>query len=586
MTLARSTYEILEALARMPFMETVELAAVADLPERTAREGLRRMQHQELVGAIQHTRYDGSRVRRWYVTASGVEALAKLRLRSESPRDLIIELDMLSAQGRRFLLRRLDAVAVLYRVAQDVAEYVGGGSGLAFTWRWERQDAVDAVIQLQDGRTAGISRIGSTHSGDAIRTRLRTLVAMHRRGALRLTLLIVPGVLELERALNYMHAENVSNVVVTTEGRIVTAPLRSRIWETVGGAWWRIGRVLRGTPRAEMPMIKRPEERRTMPGATLEDDTNGLDFIATDLSIRARNILRLLYDWPFIRVSTLQRMLGVSGGHLRREVGLLSRAGLVYHLRIGRTPKQRRENETRLCLSREGLRYLRRVDRSGGELIEGRVVANPWLVVPHPGGDEALRIPNFLIEGRHAQTMLKQRLHTDGVYEVTSLLMASCRGSASWDLIEALPAHRWERRFNYGVRENWVFPDIWRGIRPDATFVLARGNRYASFALEFERTAKNPSKMGPKLEKYRNYYSSADTEDDFPDGRPTILFVFEKKEYATGFAEHARSDGKMALPMLVSSIEDLEKAGSIFDRCWYWPWGLEGGPVPFGMLSR
>ena len=580
---ANSTHEILYALAQMPLMDSNELAAVADIPERTARDGLRRTHRQHFVDIIRHTRYDGVRVRRWYVTLSGMEELARLRLMGESPSDLIAEFPMLSARGRRFLLRRLDAVTVLYRVALEVAAHIGSGAGRAFTWRWEFRDALDAVIQLRNGRTLSISRLGSTHSGDAIRTRFRTLERMHRRGVLRKTLLVVPGVLELVRAQNYMHDNGISNVVVTTERWITITPLGSIIWETVGGDWLRIGRVLATTPRSEMPKTRRPE-RLILPGATLEEDTDELDVMASRLSVRAREVLRLLHDCPFIRVSKLQRILGISPGHMRREVGLLSRAGLVCLLRIGRTAKQRQRNETRLCLSGDGRRYLQRVDRSGGELIDGELVRDPWRVVPHPGGDEELRVPRYRIEGKHARTLLRQRLHTDGVYDVTSSLIAACGDSVSWDLIDALPAHRWERRFNYGTRDNWLFPDIWHSIKPDASFVLARDDRYASFVLEFERTAKNPSKMGPKLKKYRTYYSSADTESDFPEGRPTVLFVFEKRKHAVNFARYARSDGEMALPMLVSSVEELEQAGSALDRCWHWPWRRRR--VPLGFLSR
>ena len=568
---ARSTYEILHSLAQMPFLDSVALAAVADIPERTARDALSRTRRQNLVDVIGHTRHDGVRVRHWYVTPAGTEELARLRLEGESPKDLIAEFPMLSGRGRRLLLRRLDVVTVFYRVARDVAAHIGGGSGRAFSWRWEFRDALDAVLQLSDGRTLGISWLGSTHSGDAFRTRLRTLEGMHSRGALRRTLLVVPGMPELECALNYMHDKSIGNVAVTTEQLIADAPFGSQIWQTVDGDWRRVGRLLARTPRSEMPKTRRPE-RLILPDETLEGDANALDMTASNLTMRAREILRLLHDWPFIRVSRLQRMLGVSPGHLRREVGRLSRAGLVYHLRIGRTPKQRRRNESRLCLSGDGRTYLQRVDRSGGELIDGELVKDPWLVVPDSGGDEKLRVPHYRIEGKHGRTLLKQKLHTDGVYHVASSLIAACGDSVSWDLIDALPAHRWERRFNFGTRDNWLFPDIWHSIRPDASFVLARNDRYASFVLEFERTAKNPSKMDPKIQKYRNYYSSADTEADLPGGRPTILFVFEKRKYAVNFARHARGDGKLALPMLVSSVEELEKASSVLDRCWHWPW--------------
>ena len=93
---------------------------------------------------------------------------------------------------------------LLYRVAQDIASAPGGGEGLRFTWRWERQGALDAALQLPDGRTAAMSRIGSTHTGEAVFGRLRTLQNMHGRGAVRTTMLLVPGMAELGRALNHV----------------------------------------------------------------------------------------------------------------------------------------------------------------------------------------------------------------------------------------------------------------------------------------------------------------------------------------------------------------------------------------------
>lgn len=136
-------------------------------------------------------------MRRYYLTPRGIEELAKARLEGESPEDLIVANDLLSAQGRRYLLRRLDAVAVLYRVARDVASSRGDEEGYRINWRWERPGALDAVLQLPDGRTDTISRIGSTHTGEAVGNRLRTLHNRHDRGTARATILLVPGMAEL-----------------------------------------------------------------------------------------------------------------------------------------------------------------------------------------------------------------------------------------------------------------------------------------------------------------------------------------------------------------------------------------------------
>ena len=126
-----STNETLAALAQMPFLDSIELAAVAGLPERTAREALRRLDEHGCVGMVRHARPDGFRVRRWYLTPRGIAELARSRLAGEDPEALIASNDLLSAQGRRYLLRRLDAATVLYRVAQDMASAPGDRRGPA-----------------------------------------------------------------------------------------------------------------------------------------------------------------------------------------------------------------------------------------------------------------------------------------------------------------------------------------------------------------------------------------------------------------------------------------------------------------------
>ena len=164
------------------------------------------------------------------------------------------------------------------------------------------------------------------------------------------------------------------------------------------------------------------------------------------------------------------------------------------------------------------------------------------------------------------------------MYDFVSLLMASCRESRVWDLVQALPAHRWERRYRYGTRGRGRFRDIMRAVRPDATLILEHPDRpFTSFVLEFERRARNPSNIAPKIARYRTYYAADDTRHDLPDGRPTVLFVFERREHAAGFARYAATERGTALPLLVSSLEDLQNAGSVFRDCWLHPWRLDAG---------
>ena len=202
-------------------------------------------------------------------------------------------------------------------------------------------------------------------------------------------MLLVPGMAELGRALNHIHERNVRGVFVAAETEVLRSPTGSRLWYTPDRELLSSREALEGMPPSDMPRTRRPEHRRTMPSETLDEDMDEQDRVATELSAPARTLLRLLHDWPLVRVSQLQRMTGISAGHLGRAKGQLSRAGLVHHLRIGRTPKRRRDNETRVVLGAAGLRYLSRVDRSSEQLMREQ-----WLVgasrergcdVSHPG---------------------------------------------------------------------------------------------------------------------------------------------------------------------------------------------------------
>ena len=571
MNRSKGTRKTLEALAQMPFLDCIELAGVSALPERTARYALRQLRSHGHIEALRHTRSDASRVQRYCLTPSGIRELLRLRTNTGTPEAFIAEYDLTSKQGRRYLVRRLDAVESLYRIARDAAIFFVDGYNCDFAWRWERQGALDAMMQLPGGRAVAISRIGSTHAGKAIISRLGTLQKMRQRGDIQTTLLLVPGVVELERALNYMYNRGIDDFFIASEPELLSS-FEADIWNAPDGEMLSLTSVLKETQPVPMPRTRRPEERRTMPSDALAADVDETDLEVADLGIPERRLMRLLYDWPFIRVSQMQRMMGISQGHFRRAKASLSRARLVHHLRIGGTPNRRYANGTRLVLSWAGLNSLRRVDRSSP------LAMGSWFVDIDEGGDETFTVVGHRVDGNKARMLLKERLHTDGIYQFVSLLAHSCRASMVWDLVQALPTHRWERRYRYGVRESRDFPDVFRAIRPDATFVLKHPDRrHASFVLEFERRAKNPSTIAPKIEKYRTYYASSDTRRDFLDGRPTVLFVFKAREDASKFARHAATDGGSPVPMLVSSLDDLESAGSVFRDCWLMPWRLDEG---------
>ena len=577
-------FRVLEALATMPFLESTELSAVAALATSTTDDVLRRLLASDLLEFVRHSRSERSRVRRWFLTRKGVEDLAQLRLKGESAKTLISEYSV-SAQLRRYILRRLDAVVGLYRVAQDAASAYDE----PLEWKWSRSGALDGMMRMPDGRSAGLSRIGSTHSGRATGERIKTLNLMYARGQKCPTLMLVPGPVVLKRVLDRLKGRGLP-VFVADEEELMRSPTGRAIWfspdeQTTGLS---LAHCIQRTPPSELPRTRQPSTRRlTLQADKLGSDVDELDMAACELTTPARRILRLLFDWPFIRVSQLQTLLGMSEGHLRREKALLSRLKLIHHLRIGRTPKQRYDNGTRLCLSRDGIQYLSRTDRS---LLQDRRknkrpegLLDHWLVEPDPSGDEAFGIAGFLVKGSKAKGLLKERGHTDRVYGFAAMLAESCRTVFGWRIEQILPAHRWERRFRHGRRAHSVYKDDWRPIKPDATILISRGERRESLLLELERRATKPSKMDEKMQPMRNYFASSDTVDDFPDGRPDILVVFEAREDASRFAVHAANDGGPIIPMHVSSLQQLGDSG-IFGRSWISPWRINQGNVPLEVL--
>ena len=70
---------VLVAVATMPFADSEELAAAAEISPRTVRYVLRRLEGEQLVESMPHIRSNVSRTSRWLLTPGGIERLATMR---------------------------------------------------------------------------------------------------------------------------------------------------------------------------------------------------------------------------------------------------------------------------------------------------------------------------------------------------------------------------------------------------------------------------------------------------------------------------------------------------------------------------
>ncbi len=558
--LSENSVRLLGALARTPFAERDELAAFAGLPLSGALESLLGLEDRELVAFVRHTRTNTSRVRRWYLSPRGIIRLSELQ-GVESGR-LLRELP-LSAEWRRRLLRRLDAVAPLYRVGREVAEWAGVPVG----WRWMRAGALDALLELPDGRTLALLRLGPTLSWQAMRSRVGTLYWSQRAGGYPPALLLLPGNLETQRIAADLRGRATDVFAASEHDVMRTAP---------GSAVWRSLRDARGLTltqvvgrshetRGAHVRVEGYSARETMPTATLGPGADGLDLLATELTMPGRRLLDAIYDWPLTSAAHLGMLIGMTEAMMKKTRAQLVRRGLVFQVRIGGTPELRRRSGTRLSLSADGLRYIARRDRRRvSDLLGG------WKITPHEAGDGRLEVPNYRLDGSKLRVLARELRHTDGVSGFVGTLAAACRESAEWRLHQALPPHRWERWFRYDTG--------WRSIRPDATVELAHRGRRIAYLLEYEMRAIKPKAMAGKLLKYRRYFGAADTRADFDGLRPTALFVFADEATASRFCALAARTLRNSLPLLVTSVEGLAETGPL-GRAWRSPWQLERGRV-------
>ena len=556
---------VLGGVATMPFADSEELAAAEGISPRTVRYVLSRLESEQLVESMPHIRSDTSRTNRWTLSPGGIERLATMR--SQSPTDLLRALPI-SAEWRLNLLGRMDALACLYRIARDVAV----GSGGLTEWRWYRDGALDAAMQLSDGRTAGLMHIGSTRARAQTQSRLRSIDKLRERGQLHCVLIVVPGQIEARR-VHDLAMESSVLVGVACEPYLMGASPDERLWRcNHDGMPATLSEIMRHVPCAEFPQIRARSRGANMPGDKLSDDAGEAGIGVPRLSMPARRVMRILFDWPLVQANQLHKYTHVSPGHTRRAVGILSNMGLVHHVPMGRTPAQRYRNKPRICLSAAGIRHLAAADRTDTRRLLGH-----WRVEPDPDGDATLRIPGFSAEGSKAKVLFgRERRHTELLYAVAAHLQDACRIERHWHLEQLLPPHRSERKFRpatpYRRRYRRRLPEI----KPDATVLLRYGGELIPYFLEVERRATAPSLMQGKLDLYRNYFLSSDTTNDLAGLRPTVLMIYEEIAAASRFAAYASKDGGVSIPMRVSSLQQFETTG-LFGRSWLDPWDLDAG---------
>ena len=529
--------ELLRLLAGMPFLDRMEMVAVSGWSRGAVYKAIPRMEGAGLIASVPHGTEFTSPARRFHLTAAGLRRLANYK---DAALEDLLRSQPVSARWRRVLLERLDAVAVIYRLASTISNVAH-----PVRFRWYRAMPMDAVVILPDGGTIGIVRQGPTTDRTGFAKRLWRLRQGPLPGAV---LMLMPDEVRLRHARRILSQTSVP-ALFTLEREIVTAVPDASVWRSRSGnaevslrsAIDRMHR--RGTLPAERPLA-----RVSMPPDTDERTPGGdaPDYLLPALLKPAeKRALDLISDWPWLALRDLAGLLGVSRPRVSQLVAALEGFGVL----VRATASGRR-----LALTNLGLAMLARRDRAAVGQARKR-----WSATPADSGDWRI------VSGRRSRQLLRDIEHTAAVHSFIAGLERQAR-SMGWEIAQLDPPLRASRYFrHFGGR---------RSIHPDAFGLLRRGGAAWPFFLEWERRAVRPVTMAARLAPYLRYYSTQRPIDDHG-ARPKVLVGFDEEMSATHFlrvAVNEMVEARIVLPLLVSHRGLLEREGPL-GRAWLKPGG-------------
>ncbi|MDE0116009.1 MAG: replication-relaxation family protein [bacterium] len=553
--LRRGLEDALLLLCAAPLATVDELSRFGRLPASTLRERLDKLVKRGLVDTVSHHLGAlGSRPqRRYFPTDKGVTAAGA----ATRGRNHMLTAYPLSRQWFRLLAERLDAVAVLYRVAAMIADVDPRQEEVRVDHH--RRGPYDLLVTLSGGLTIGIIRQGPMLPTSNLRYRLRSIEHLRSNQRPFLTLVVTQADQATRRAIRALgDPSERRRTFVATEGELLAGDHTGVVWQQCGYGLglnppveispetslaailpWADGLLesahgsRRDDPRPDADNLYSTNVQATMP----EPARQLASALAIQLSRAEKDVLDLLAAWP--RCSR-EQLAGLMGGVTLRRVNQV--------LRSLRERELAQEDDSRLMLTDRGLTYLARRDRAAVGLTLDRWTAQPAVSDPKVYAGTALR------------ALASQPRHHGGVVNFAAALTAEVARSPDHDLFDLLPTHRSSIGYRCN-RTNYM-------IHPDASFTLEYKGKWHPFLLEFERRATTPKRIPQRLASYRRYFASGWAERDHGGRTPGVLFVFETAENETAFLDVA--DGMEGLDVITANAEALGEHG-ILGEAWILP---------------
>ncbi len=154
----------------MPFIDSAELSRVLGETHATVHRALTGLLADSIAGRVGHGAAHLPSSGRYHLTAKGIREAART-LGFDTPSDFVRAYPV-SREWLALLIRRMDAVASVYRLAASLSP---GIDGLRSHVEFHRRGRFDATITLHDGRSFGVVRQGLALRRRSLYERLRAI---------------------------------------------------------------------------------------------------------------------------------------------------------------------------------------------------------------------------------------------------------------------------------------------------------------------------------------------------------------------------------------------------------------------------
>ena len=530
--------QILRVLTDMPFLNRPEMVAITGRSKGAVHEAVDGLQEGGICASVLHAVDPFPPSRRFHLTAAGLHRLA--REKRMTPDELVCT-HPVSAQWRRNLMERMDALGVIYRLASRLSDYA-----YPMRFRWYRSSKLDAAVELPDGKTIGIVRQGLTADRSVFAQRLWRLKDEPMPG---IVLILTTDGVRIRHARRMLSTTDVP-ALLAMEREAVVAGADDPIWtpaqvNAAVSLRYALDRMDPGgaLPQEPQPALASVPADLPVAGAASDMADHMLPVV---LKSAEKLALDLVYDWPWIALSELAGLMGVSPQRASQLVNPLEGFRLVV---------RHREAGGRLALTDRGLALLARRDRTSVAVARRRLsVAREDATAPYSWRN---------LSGSRSRQLLRNIEHTAAVHGFLAALTGQAR-HLGWEGVHLDPPRRASRHFRHD--------DRMRAVYPDAFGVLRKEDTTWSFFLEWERRAVRPSTMATRLAPYLRYYSSHRPIDDHG-AKPDVLIVFDDDIAATHFLRVARERMQasgVAVPLWVSHKEAIDALGPL-GRAWRTP---------------